>query len=109
MMQLSPLSEKFEAWLHDDDVRLVHKHMEIARIRKKSEFTRAALLTGAPRFEYERDWRVGELALAVNRLASIVAAGSPSDELDRVLAAAKRLTKALQVDYARPRRGKEGR
>lgn len=109
MMELRPLSEKFEAWLQGDDVMLVQQHMEIARIRKKSEFTRATLLAGLPRIEFERDWRVGELALAVNRLASIVAAGSPSDELAQVLAAAKRLTKALQLDCARHRREKEGR
>jgi len=109
MMDLHPLSEKFEAWLHDTDVQLVQQHMAIARIRKKSEFTRAALLAGLPRLEFERDWQVGELALAVNRLASIMAAGGSNDELDRVLTAVKRLTKALQDEYVRSRRGKERR
>ena len=107
MMQLRPLSEKFEAWLHDADVQLVRQHMGISRIRKKSEFTRAALLAGLPRLEFEQDWQVGELALAVNRLASIMAAGGSSDELGRALADIKRLTKALQDKYGRSRRGKE--
>lgn len=96
MMELHPMSEKFESWLHAEDVALVRQHMMIARIRKKSEYTRAALLAGLPRHDFEQEWRVGELALAVNRLATVMAAGDPCGELARALVSVKRLTKLLR-------------
>lgn len=97
------MSEKFEAWLTADDVALVHQHMVIARMRKKSEYTRAALLAGLPRYDFEQDWRVGELALAVNRLSTIVAARDPHDALSKACGNVKRLTRTLQHQRARER------
>lgn len=103
MMELHRMSEKFEAWLPADDVALVHQHMVIARMRKKSEYTRAALLAGLPRYDFEQDWRVGELALAVNRLVTIMATENPPDELAQVCGNVKRLTRTLQHQRARER------
>lgn len=76
MMEFRPAAEKFEAWLQDEDAALVRQHMLFARIRKKSEFTRAALLAGLPRYEFEQSYQVGELALAVNKLATVVETGN---------------------------------
>ena len=101
MMEFRPAVEKFEAWLHADDIDLVRQHMAIVRIRKKSEFTRAALLAGLPRYEFEQSYQVGELALAVNKLAMVIAAGDAISELRPALNNVKRLTKSLQDQCAR--------
>lgn len=108
-MKLHPMSEKFEAWLHGDELLLARAHMEAARIRKKAEYTRAAILAGRPRHDFERDWQTGALALAVNRLGVIMAAGGGNDEVGRVLGTVKRLTKALQQERAQSGRGQEWR
>ncbi len=101
MMEFRPAVEKFEAWLQDEDVALVRQHMLVARLRKKSEYTRAALLAGLPRYEFEQSYQVGELALAVNKLARVIAAGDAISELTPALNNVKRLTKALQDQCTR--------
>lgn len=101
MMEFHPAAEKFEAWLQDEDVALVRQHMVFARMRKKSEFTRATLLAGLPRYEFEQSCQIGELALAVNKLAMVIAAGDAISELRSALSNVKRLTKLLQDQCGR--------
>lgn len=101
MMEFRPAAEKFEAWLQDEDVALVRQHMLVARMRKKSEFTRAALLAGLPRYEFEHSCQIGELALSVNKLATVVATGNAISELRPALSNVKRLTNSLQAQCGR--------
>lgn len=93
-------SEKFETWLHGDDLLLAQAHMSASRIRQKAEFTRQAILGGGPRHDFEQDCQIGVLALAVNRLTTILAGTDRDDELARMTRTIKALTKNIQKERA---------
>lgn len=61
---------KFEAWLHDRDLRRAEEHFENSGLRTISEYTRQCVVLGSARYEAETLARISELTLLVNRLAA---------------------------------------
>lgn len=94
---------KVEAWLTAADYEQVRENMRSARISSVAAYTRACVLAGAPREALLCDVRLGELALAVNRLSRSVDAGS-QDEVAALVLAARKLTRALQSEHAKRHR-----
>lgn len=97
MIELRPMKEKYESWLTGEEAHSVSLHMEAMGITSKAAYVRQALLAGAPRFDLEFSMQVGSLALALNRLATQVAADCSIDasENEKIRRLVRNLIKAI--------------
>ena len=94
---------KVEAWLTAAEHAQVLENMRSARISSVAAYTRACVLAGAPREALLSDVRMGDLALAVNRLSRSVDAGS-QEEIAALVLPLRKLTRALQSEHAKRHR-----
>jgi len=94
---------KVEAWLTAAEYAQVRENMRSARVSSVAAYTRACVLAGAPREALLSDVRLGELALAVNRLSRSVDAGS-EEEIAALVLPLRKLIRALQSEHAKRHR-----
>ena len=99
-------AKKVEAWLTQDEWRIVEAHIDQCCADSAASYVRAAVLAGLPVRRLQLDGVINDLALAVNSLSRSLEISS-ADDVAKLVPIVKTLVRQLQKSQASQSQNRE--